>query len=265
MPKISRDLIQSIAILLRPQPLSEVPDPVGTAFLVQVRDSILHPVSVYLVTCEHCVQAAKSVRFYDRTVIPLEPSLWKKPPSDDDVVAMDITDSLPGSFPSDELIPLGEMVRNQESGFAIGSEIFMLGLHVNERDTGANTPRARFGNISAWASDEALITQGNGALRPTHLGDMRSRTGFSGSPVFAYFEIPGLSGSVVPRRSLFGVHSDQFPDRVEIISGGKAYPADIPSSITKIVPAWVLQFIEDDQDFRMVRRQRDQIWEEGQD
>lgn len=256
MPKITRDLIQSIAILLRPHSITEKIDPVGTAFLIQVRDCITHPINVYLVTCAHCLQSAKLVRLHDQTILSLDASKWKKSPSGDDVAAMDVTDALPAAFSSDELISLGEIVTQQDAAYGIGTEIFMLGLHVNERDTGANTPRARFGNISAWASEATPIVQGNGVPRPTHLGDMRSRTGFSGSPVFAYFELPGLSGSGVPRRGLFGIHSDQFPDRVEIISGNKAFLAEIPSSMTKIVPAWVLQFIETDPDFRTARLRR---------
>lgn len=259
MPRIPQDHLDSIAILLRPQSRSGVPEPVGTAFLLQVRDDILIPPSIYLVTCEHCVGDAKSVRFHDKNQFDIDASMWTAAPDGDDVVAMDVTERLPPSFSTDRVINIGSTIPQHHLSYRdydVGDEIYMLGLHVNERDTGTNLPRARFGNISAWANDDGAIAQGNGNIRPTHLGDMRSRTGFSGSPVFAYREVPVLDGKTQLKSGLLGVHCAQFPDRVEIISGGNAYPADIPSSITKIVPAWVLRFIQDAPLFKETRRQR---------
>ena len=62
----------------------------------------------------------------------------------------------------------------------------MLGLLANQPGKQRNLVAARFGNISLMADEDEPIKQGNGNLRPSHLFDVKSRTGFSGSPVFVY-------------------------------------------------------------------------------
>lgn len=256
MPDIPNEHIHSVAILLRPHPVSGANDPIGTAFLVQTRTSVVPPTHVYLVTCEHCISDATMVRFHDGTVVALGREDWTLAPDGDDLAVMDITDRLPSNFPSDWCIALG-LVAQDRGNYQLGDDIYMLGLHVNERDNGTNQPRARFGNISAWASNKAPIMQGNGNARPTHIGDMRSRTGFSGSPVFVYYELHGLDADVKTKAALLGIHSGQFPDRIQIVSGQREYPAEIPSSMTKIVPAWTLGFIETDPGFAALRARRE--------
>lgn len=256
MPSIPESYIRSIAILLRNHPETGAVEPVGTAFLVQTREFVLPPVHVYLVTCHHCIAAATMVRFHDDTVLEVKRADWVLAPSGDDVAVIDITDRLPAAIVADACIPLG-LLAQDHGEYHLGDEIYMLGLHVNERDTGTNHPRARFGNVSARASDKAPIMQGNGSVGPTHIGDMRSRTGFSGSPVFVYFEIPGLSGDVQTKHALFGIHSDQFREPIHIVVGGTERRAEIGSSMTKIVPAWVLTFIDVHEDLVAQRGRRE--------
>jgi hypothetical protein len=133
----------------------------------------------------------------------------------------------------------------------------MLGRLVDEQDIGQNLPRARFGNLSAFADDRVPMEQGNGVKRPCHLGDMHSRTGFSGSPVIGYLEIPGLDGHIGYKNRLFGVHSGQHSERIRVVSEGGNKALDIPSSMTRIVPAWeILNLIETDQIFADNRARR---------
>src|ERR1700730_10815269 len=61
-----------------------------------------------------------------------------------------------------------------------------LGFLVSNLESAAIMIAARFGNISLLASDDAPIEQPNQQRRPSHIFDMRSRPGFSGSPVFVY-------------------------------------------------------------------------------
>jgi hypothetical protein len=256
MPAIDKQQLDSVAILFRPNVQSQKPEAVGTAFIVRFREQIDDEfVSYYLVTCEHCIAPAKSARFCTGDTLAVQRHQWTFSPAGDDVAAMDITDLLPAPLDRFGYIDLGSMIRDQPSSIAVGSELFMLGLFANEDDRGFNAPRARFGNISAMADARIPIEQGNGNRRPTHLGDMRSRTGFSGSPVFAYQLHSGYD-ALVQETGWLGVHSGQYPDRVTIIAGGKPYPADIPASMTIIVPAWALQFIEDDPNFAAVRNAR---------
>ena len=86
------------------------------------------------------------------------------------------------SFLPSSLIATPDFMRDVE--FGIGEDGFMLGLFANHPGKERNLIAARFGNVSLLASDDDPIRQGNKDLTPSHLFDMRSRTGFSGSPVF---------------------------------------------------------------------------------
>jgi hypothetical protein len=68
----------------------------------------------------------------------------------------------------------------------VGDDAFMMGLFVDYAGLGTNVPSARFENISLIPDGDALIEQPNGYKRLSYVVDMHSRTGFSGSPVFAY-------------------------------------------------------------------------------
>jgi hypothetical protein len=74
----------------------------------------------------------------------------------------------------------------QHVSLGAGEDGFMLGLFKDHPGKDRNIVAARFGNLSMVASEEAPIKQPNGSVRPSHIFDMRSRGGFSGSPVFVY-------------------------------------------------------------------------------
>ena len=246
MPTIPDDLVKSVAILL-----SETGKPIGTAFVAEHRmvDGDFFD-AFYLVTCEHCVKGRVTARFSDGSSTVISPSNWRKPKTCDDVVAFEVTDLVAPARGAIGSINTGSIVKPGEPHFGIGTELYMLGLLVDEQDIGQNIPRARFGNLSAFADDRVPMEQGNGAKRPCHLGDMRSRTGFSGSPVIGYLEIPALDGHVGYRNRLFGVHSGQHAERIRVPSESGYTPLDIPSSMTRIVPAWeILSLIEKDEVF----------------
>ncbi len=253
MAVIAKELVDSVAILFRPNPNSQVIEPVGTAFIVRFRENLDDQFnSFYLVSCQHCINLATLARLSTGDQIPVRREDWTVAPTGDDVAAIDITGQLIAPLDRFGFVELSSMVQDMPSNINVGSDLFMLGLFANEPDTGANVPRARFGNVSAMASSGVPVSQGNGANRPSHLGDMRSRTGFSGSPVFAYETLSGY-GSLVQRTHWLGIHSGQFPDRLNVLVGGKTYPADIPASMTIIVPAWVMIFIEQDAVFAAKR------------
>ncbi len=69
----------------------------------------------------------------------------------------------------------------------LGENAFMIGLFLQHPDRGGdyNVPCARFGNVAMLSNLHAVPRWGSYSC-PAHLIDMRSRTGFSGSPVFVY-------------------------------------------------------------------------------
>jgi hypothetical protein len=236
MPKIPNQYIKSIVNLLREG------RPIGTAFvgrLGEIDDAFYE--TYYLITCEHCIEKSVLARFSNGQSISIDQRQWCKSPTGDDVVAFDITDMVLRAQGDIGYIDIGNAVGRMDSNFGIGSDLYMLGLSLDERDIGENVPRARFGNLSAFANDRVLIRQGNNAERPCHLGDMRSRTGFSGSPVIGYMEMPALDARENYKYGLFGIHSAQHGERISLFTESDAKAVEIPSSMTRIVPAWKIE------------------------
>ncbi len=108
-----------------------------------------------------------------------------------------------------------------------GEDVFMVGRFIGHDGHESNAPATRFGNISMMP---APMLQGNGATLPSYCIDMHSRTGFSGSPVFAYRTLG--SDLTIPRQfagmgpgshymGLLGVHWGQFPELWEITQDGR--------------------------------------------
>jgi hypothetical protein len=69
----------------------------------------------------------------------------------------------------------------------VGEEVFMIGRFVNLQGETINLPAARFGSISVGVTDIAT-RDADGSIRSqeSFAVEMRSRTGFSGSPVIVY-------------------------------------------------------------------------------
>ena len=74
----------------------------------------------------------------------------------------------------------------EEYDLGVGEEVFMIGRFLNHQGERVNRPAARFGSISMMLEDIHI----SGPLAPrvqnSFAVEMRSRTGFSGSPVCVY-------------------------------------------------------------------------------
>lgn len=82
----------------------------------------------------------------------------------------------------DDVAATGE--RMEELNIGVGDEIFMIGRFAMNNKIVYNQPLARFGNISMMPGEP--IRDKRGLLVEAYLGEMRSLSGFSGSPVFVY-------------------------------------------------------------------------------
>ncbi|MBR0842927.1 hypothetical protein JQ607_22220 [Bradyrhizobium liaoningense] len=87
-------------------------------------------------------------------------------------------------------IPLGDFFASRSDvdfgNIGVGEDVFMFGLFVDHGGVERNAPSARFGNISMLPTRDATVPQQTGYLGECFVLDMRSRGGFSGSPVFVY-------------------------------------------------------------------------------
>ncbi|HEY3638083.1 MAG TPA: hypothetical protein VGK90_08005 [Rhizomicrobium sp.] len=120
--------------------------------------------------------------------IHLEPDEWEFIAGGDDLAVADITERLQQGdivfcVPED-LFATPDFINDY--GVNIGEDCFMLGLFAEHPGKRKNLVAARFGNLSLAANEDAPIEQPNDSVRPSHIIDMHSRPGFSGSPAFVY-------------------------------------------------------------------------------
>ena len=234
MPKIPRTVIDTIFFLFRDREAAERGDnPGGTGFIVAVPSERTHSAfpHYYAVSCHHavCTGGYSCIRL-NRTgggseIIELGPDEWRFEPSRGDIAAclLDIDDAALQV----SAIPLGQFLtreRASQDEIGVGEDVFMVGLFLDAAWQVAktrNTPMARFGNISAMPSPDALFRiSGIGGRREYLIVDMHSRDGISGSPVCVFRtpmadftkpieKQPLLGGSVF---YFLGIHCGQFPE-----------------------------------------------------
>jgi hypothetical protein len=149
-------------------------------------------------------------------------------------------------------------------GIGPGDDVFMLGRFIDHDGGATNKPALRFGHISI---NPTPMKQPNGRSTDAYCIDMHSRTGYSGSPVFAY-RTPGNTLDNLDRDpakrglllagvnyfGLLGIHFAQFPELWELetmkkitISSADSLISDARpeyirgmSGMTCVLPAWVI-------------------------
>jgi hypothetical protein len=161
----------------------------------------------------------------------------------------------------------------ERANFGIGEDGFMLGLFADQPGQNRNLVAYRSGNVTLLASDDDPIRQPKGRYRPSHLFDIRSRPGFSGSPVFVYRTSSGNLRFVTAKGSdplgrwhlteklrkddaddneidtfvmLLGIHAGQYHDLVSVRKAEHGEAVEIlvgdelqmPNSVAIVVPVW---------------------------
>lgn len=148
--------------------------------------------------------------------------------------------------------------REKVSEFEIGpgEDVFMVGRFIDHDGVETNNPSLRFGNISLMPSP---IIQGPAKMRlDSFCIDLHSRSGYSGSPVFAYRTIGQDLTSDKPFNfnnylQFLGLHFGQFPELWEIVQGENNSKSRLESTLIKegnyvkgmsgmtcVVPAWAI-------------------------
>jgi hypothetical protein len=156
------------------------------------------------------------------------------------------------------------------SNVTTGDDVFMVGRFMDHDGGEINLPAVRFGNISVLPTPIYLPELGR--KREYYCIDLHSRSGFSGSPVFAYRTIGhDLTGNDVrelvqkmrqgfdraawdfhPYLALLGIHCAQFDERLAIErvqeAAGKKVSKEYViglSGMTMVAPAWgILEALE---------------------
>lgn len=200
MPQIPENVINSVFYLYRTKDDALTGEnPCGTGFIVKLLEPNTfngHPF-YYAITNWHvaCGGGASVIRLNTTDggtdIIEFDPSEWEFKPGfyDVAVIQLNLDDRHKVSA-----VDVNNFVRENVSKnpiydeIEVGEDVFMIGLYVDHGGDGSsvNIPSARFGNISMLPDARAPIIQPTDHKGVSYLIDMRSRTGFSGSPVYVY-------------------------------------------------------------------------------
>ena len=170
-------------------------------------------------------------RFGGYDILELPASDWHEHPDGDDLAVCPVALSPQHDFKWVGSNGCVDQDKVNQFNIGVGDEIFMIGRFTGHPGEKQNLPIARFGNISMTPSEEMMNALGQ--RRSHYLVEVRSVSGFSGSPVFVY-DFPnsvgkGSRNQLMPDL-LLGIDCGHLPEHEKQLSAG----------IAAVVPAWRL-------------------------
>lgn len=238
----------------------------GTGFLVGVLSKVSESRAyMYAVTNSHVIREGRSpvirlnTKDGDKAVLELGQEHWVHHQDGDDVAVCPLALANPERYayryiPQEQFLTK-ELVEQFDVG--PGEDVYMVGRFVSHEGRQRNTPITRFGNISMMPWEP--IKHARGIEQESFLLEMRSLSGFSGSPVFL------IKGS---RGYLLGVdwaHLASYEEvkkrnektgRLEDVPEG--YVVKSNSGQMAAVPVWKLQELLDQEKLVMQRERADE-------
>lgn len=201
VPRIPDVLMDGIAFLFRSrEEAKRRTRSGGSAFLVSKsiagsKEAVGQELYVpYLFSCRHVVFSAGasvvSVNRWDGgdpDIIEYEPTDWIEHPAGDDVAALCAMHRIRPSVHRLSHIHTPDIFTDKgitDLEIGVGDEVVMVGRFVNHQGQKTNRAAARFGSISMMAED--IWVKNDSRFQRSYAVEMRSRTGFSGSPVAVY-------------------------------------------------------------------------------
>ena len=229
---------------------------------------------LYAVTNKHCIlqcrdevviRATKSDGTLD--YIESDPVDWHPSPTHD-ISVLPISPAKAALFRniSDGLFVTPtdfEPDANSTTCLGPGDDVFMIGRFTPHDRKATNHPSSRFGNLSMVV---APIKHPGGYDQESFAVEMRSISGYSGSPVFIYWgfggnHLHGIKRSMVTSfLGLLGVDWGHIPMRLPVLnSQGNPLPngeyVKSHTSMSGVVPAWRLKELLDSDRFKEQRMQ----------
>lgn len=216
---------------------------------------------IYAVTNDHnikngsCVMRVNTVDG-DIDVVPLKPSDWTPHPDGDDlsVSRVSLGNEHRWRAVHDHMLISQNDDIDQTIGY--GDDVFMVGRFVTHDGLQQNNPVMRFGNIAMLPLEPVCVDARGDFMQDTFLVDMRSVSGFSGSPVFTYKlgvrpndvlnRRPGPAGSRVHLTiddddlKLLGIEYWAFHVPGGHLSGLRQSVSPSNSGMSGVIPAWKL-------------------------
>jgi len=261
----------------------------GSGFLFALkssaRDGYHH---VYVVTNRHVVEGTDAFpvvranlfqpqKEFERThVFNFSESDWILDPKNDLAVC-----PLPASFNMTELfqsVVTDDFVMTEqefkERDIGPGDQVVYVGRFVGHGGKYENLPSVRFGNISMNPTPrEPIVYDTDDATRRSQVGflvEARSRSGYSGSPVFFIQQhVVNNQRAVIPSfdMRLLGVDWGHLPERIALrdpqgrLHGSKWY-VEVHAGMMGVIPAWsLLEFISEAPSLVEQRKKDDEYYQ----
>lgn len=225
----------------------------GSGFLVghiDMHSTIMH---IYAVTNVHVIDDCPVIRInkvsggYD--VLELPSTAWLKHPDGDDLAICPAVLTPHHDFKFVASAGCADEAMLLKFNIGVGDEVFMVGRFIDHQGEKRNIPIARFGHIAMLPSEE--IGNALGKKRLHYLVEMRSVSGFSGSPVFVYdTPTPHSLTNVRPQmfsNLLLGIDCGHLPEHEKELSAG----------IAAVVPAWRLLELLEHPTMKRLREERE--------
>jgi hypothetical protein len=248
----------------------------GSGFFVLVQ-SIAFPAVGYLyaVTNKHVVEDGKSrtirINAKDGGIDTIQTQVegWARPSTDDLAVTLVSTEENIHihSYINEDAFLTKEIVEQMKIG--PGDEVFLAGRFVTHEGRQSNTPSVRFGNI-AMMPDEP-VKRLDGVMQESFLVDVRSVSGYSGSPAFVYIPASEAPYRRVKQQGmglgpwLLGVDWGHLPIWRDLVHKGdketkhpEAWGINSNSGMAGIIPAWKLSQLLHSEDLELQRKQLDE-------
>jgi hypothetical protein len=236
---------------------------------------------VYLVTNDHVVQRCGSSTFARLNrkdtelleILPLDSDRWHSHPGGDDVAVcyLGCDPRLPAES---HYLSSGRFVTKKHlvDGYVgLGDDCMMIGRFAPHPGTRRNIPVVRFGNISMLPEEGVTFTE-RAHTQEAFLVEMRSRGGFSGSPVFLmpqltwhHDEAPViLSYDSETRDQTLGIVCGHFHDWTRIRARLKSTQEDVEceiednSGMAIVIPAWRIQELLETEELTRARAEAEE-------
>lgn len=248
MPRIPDLLLESVGFLYPSEEAARSGEQAGgTAFLVEVvadGDLATLVVTNLHVAAGGCNTLRLNKRDSELQVVELAD--WVFHPDGDDVAVAKV--DVPGGSAVSAINwrdVAAAPSRLDELNAGVGDEVVMIGRFVAQDNQVRNTPLARFGNIAMMPTEP--VVDGRGMKVEAFLVEMRSLSGFSGSPVFIYMG-PGTyrgDGRMMPFYSetigLIGIDTGHKTTKLRVRDAAgnpTEYTGDLNSGVAIVAPVW---------------------------
>lgn len=223
----------------------------GSGMLVGVRvdPDQPKPCWAYAVTNKHVAKNASVVRVNTLNggidTIDLDPTEWFYPEDgagDFAVAPISIDKSYDYSMEPIERLLDDAIIA--EHALGVGDEVLSMGRFVDLAAGRQNLPLVRFGHVSSMEEIRIKDDSKPPIAQPSYIVEMRSRTGYSGSPVYIYIESRTMEWIERPpvadlrerwKPWVLGVQWGQFPIKDE---GGEELSELIGTGMSTVCPAY---------------------------